>query len=490
VAELELTIPLKSNVCKVGMGVMAILMPVWAIGIPFCLGLTTAMVLRDPTKMTPIVAILFFSILIIIPAVSVILAAVFEDDVLLISKEGMAFPLLMLNRLGFRRARHWSDLQAATIQLAPDSGKEPKGFINLFFKSGGTASIKIDKFTPNDLEQFLLAIEIWGQNCQRAPELIQFHNQYQNDNRGVESLSYTQMWEEELSRRFASTSFVPLEPGHVLKGGSLKIVRQLAFGGLSAIYLAQEDKKGVVVVKEAVIPNNCDEEQRAKALELFEREARFLVRLEHPQIAKVYDHFQEDGRNYLLLDYIRGQDLRQLVKQNGAQPEEKVVDWGVQIADILTYLHEQSPPIIHRDLTPDNLVLDNDGKVILIDFGAANEFVGTATGTLVGKQAYISPEQLRGKASTQSDIYALGGTLHFLLTGSDPEALSASRPKQHVETVSSAVDDLVKQCTEMEERDRMPHANEIKKVLAKLHEENLAKAPAATTTEAEAAAST
>lgn len=489
-AELELTIPLKSNVCKIGMGTMAVLMPIWAIGIPFCLGLCTSMVLKDPTKMTPIVAILVFSLLILIPAVSVVLAAIFEDDVLLISKEGMAFPLRMLNQLGFRRARHWSDLQAATIQLAPDSGKEPKGNINLYFHSGGSASVKIDKFSANDLEQFLLAIEIWGSNCQRAPELIQFHDQYQNSNRGVESLSYTQMWEEELSRRFASTSFVPLEPGHALRGGALKIVRQLAFGGLSAIYLAQESKKGMVVVKEAVIPANSDEEQRAKALELFEREARFLVRLDHPQIAKVYDHFQEDGRNYLILDYIRGQDMRQLVKQNGAQSEEKVIEWGVQISDILTYLHEQSPPIIHRDLTPDNLVLDNEGKVILIDFGAANEFVGTATGTLVGKQAYISPEQLRGKASTQSDIYALGGTLHYLLTGNDPEALSASRPKEHNENISSAVDELVRQCTEMEERDRLPHAKEVKSVLDKLHAENLAKAPTpAAEAEAEATAS-
>ena len=127
---------------------------------------------------------------------------------------------------------------------------------------------------------------------------------------------------------------------------------------------------------------------------------------------------------------------------------------------------------------------------MLIDFGAANEFVGTATGTLVGKQAYISPEQLRGKASTSSDIYALGGTLYFLLTGTDPEALSASRPKSQNESVSSAVDDLVKQCTEMEEHDRFPHARDIKAVLSKLHEENLAKKPAQVDAEAEPAAST
>jgi serine/threonine-protein kinase len=123
------------------------------------------------------------------------------------------------------------------------------------------------------------------------------------------------------------------------------------------------------------------------------------------------------------------------------------------MAEILNYLHTQDPPIIHRDLTPDNVVRREDNDVVLIDFGAANEFVGTATGTLVGKQAYISPEQLRGKATTSSDIYALGGTVHFLLTGKDPEALSASHPKE--------LNAVVSFCTEMETSDRPSSAHEL-----------------------------
>src|SRR5690606_21682536 len=135
----------------------------------------------------------------------------------------------------------------------------------------------------------------------------------------------------------------------------------------------------------AVVPANANDAARSKAEELFEREAKFLISLSHEQIAKVHDHFKEDGRSYLLMDYIRGQDLRQLVKQNGKQDSLTVMKWGEQIAQILSYLHSQEPPVVHRDLTPDNLVLSSDNKVFLIDFGAANEFVGTATGTLVGK---------------------------------------------------------------------------------------------------------
>ncbi len=149
-----------------------------------------------------------------------------------------------------------------------------------------------------------------------------------------------------------------------------------------------------------------------------------LLKISHPNIVKVLDYFIEQDRNYLMLEYVNGQDLRQLVKQNGPQKESTVINWALQMVSILKYLHEQDPPLIHRDFTPDNIVLCDDGSIVVIDFGAANEFIGNATGTFVGKHAFIAPEQFRGKAVVQSDIYALGCTLYFLLTGQEPEALS------------------------------------------------------------------
>ena len=112
------------------------------------------------------------------------------------------------------------------------------------------------------------------------------------------------------------------------------------------------------------------------------------------------------------------------------------------------------PPVLHRDLTPDNLVAREGGQIVLIDFGAANEFIGQATGTFVGKQAYIAPEQFRGKATTASDIYAFGATLYYLLTGLDPEALSQSTPRATNEAISEALDTLIKDCTALEETKR------------------------------------
>lgn len=455
-AELEVAVRYKTLPSKVGFAVMTASMPVWSIIVPFCLGLFLTKVLTSSQALPMIPILVVLLALTALPLLAIAVTAICEDDRVVISKEGLSFPLFMMPLLKFKRERHWSDLSAADLQLnsSESSAKTLKGWITLFFRSGGRASLQISKVEKSELEQMMLALEVWGVNCDRSVALIEYQNNLQNESRGLERFTYTQMWEEELSRRFSATSFVPLEPGKSLLTGRLKVVRQLAFGGLSAIYLAQDRQKELVVIKEAVVPANADLDTRAKADEHFAREARFLMQLSHPQIAKVVDHFTEEGRNYLILEYIRGQDLRQLVKQHGAQNESVVLDWSAQIASILQYLHSQSPPIIHRDLTPDNLVRRDDGTITLIDFGAANEFVGNATGTLVGKQAYIAPEQLRGKASLASDLYALGGTMFFLLTGADPEALMSSHPKETRSDVSDKTDNLVANCTELEQVDR------------------------------------
>jgi predicted Ser/Thr protein kinase len=447
------------------------LMPIWAIAAPFCLGMFLALLLLHSVAFVPAAAVL--CILVGVPLISILLAAYCEDDRIMISREGIGFPLLLMRSLGLKRERIWADLADAQL-LSPEQRPQ----LLLGFKSGGVARLNLANIPKSDLEQFMLALEVWGKNCRRAPELIEYQNRLQNENRGLDQISYTQMWEEELGRRFSATSFMPLEPDHLLQNGRCKIVRQLAFGGLSAIYLAQQNEKDLVVIKEAVVPASADMRSRQKAAELFDREARLLVGLNHPNIARVYDHFAEEGRNYLVLEYIRGQDLRQFVKQNGAQPEELVLNWTWQIASILNHLHKQSPPIIHRDLTPDNLVRTDDEKIVLIDFGAANEFVGTATGTLVGKQAYIAPEQLRGKATLSSDIYALGGTIFFLLTGTDPEALCQSHPLE-LRQVSPDLDALVAECTELEIEDRIPDSETLGRKLKKIIDEVATKTPTA-----------
>jgi len=131
-----------------------------------------------------------------------------------------------------------------------------------------------------------------------------------------------------------------------------------------------------------------------------------------------------------------------------------VIRWAIELSEIVDYLHSLSPPVLHRDLTPDNLIVGVDQHVQLLDFGAANQFLEGVTGTLVGKQAYVPPEQLRGTANQQSDIYSFGATLFFLLTGQQPRALAQSDVIAAGVKISEQLNQLIKDCTEFEDSKR------------------------------------
>lgn len=390
----------------------------------------------------------------------VLVAAIGKENQVVMRKEGLSFPMGMAAELVGRINRTWPDVCA--VSLIETANKEnpdaaPSKSVRLYFQSGGAATLKFEAMSEQDVEGLLSSLEQWGSACALPPELIALKHKLFNK---PGSMTHTAMWEEELRFHFAATNFIPLSIGRELGSGRFKIVMQLAAGGLSAVYLAEHTGK-VVILKEAVVPPSTEEKVREKAKELFKREAQLLLKLDHPKIAKVLDHFVEEGRDYLVLEYVPGKSLRELVKREGPQSEETTLRWAAQIAEILTYMHGQDPPLVHRDLTPDNLVVTPNGEIRLIDFGAANEFVGAATGTLIGKQLYISPEQFRGKAEPASDLYSLGATLHFVLTGKEPEALSASHPKSVLATVSDRADAIVSRCTADAPCDRYASAAEL-----------------------------
>lgn len=455
-ADLQITIPYKTTPQKVAFTTMCALFPVWSIIAPAMLGYVISVAIANPEAVPVAVTVTTCTALFAFSLLCLAMTAVAEDNRIHLSKDGVAFPTYLLPWMKFKRNRSWLELANASVTTSDGNNQ-----LQLQFNSERPMTLNLNAINPADIEQLCLGIELWATNCQRAPELVDYQKQIQNAGREVGQTGYTQMWEEELSRRFSATSFIPLEPGHQLQSGRMKIVRQLAFGGLSAIYLAQDNDKDMVVIKEAVVPGSADATARQEAEQRLVREAEILSRLSHPNIARVLDHFVEDGRHYLKMQHINGQDLRQYVKQNGAVGQQEALDWALKIAEILNYLHTNDPPIIHRDLTPDNIVRTNSGDIVLIDFGAANVFVGAATGTIVGKQAFIPPEQLRGKSVLQSDIYAFGGTLYYLLTGKDPMPLAASHPKQFVDEVDQSLDDFVAKCTAFEPTDRFASMEEL-----------------------------
>jgi tRNA A-37 threonylcarbamoyl transferase component Bud32 len=382
---------------------------------------------------------------------------------IIVNKEGLGLPPSLLG-IGASRWLSWTDIRK--FEIARNIWGRP--YLLLGLKSKGSCRLALSGLSGENLEQLLVSLEIWADKAVWSSKAIEFRDSLQNQNRGLTGWSYTQLWEEELCRHFNPTTFVPLEPGRKLRSGTLEIIRQLAFGGFSAIYVAQDQSGETVVLKEAVIPDSEAEPLKKKAMELFNREADLLAKLHHPQIARVKDHFIEEGRNYLVIEYVAGENLRQLVKRQGQQPQSRVIEWAKQMARILQYLHSQTPPIVHRDFTPDNIILKNDGSLVLIDFGAANQFLGNATGTLLGKPCYMAPEQVKGRAEPSSDLYALGGTLYFLLTANDPEAIAVAHPRSINDKVTVHLDEIVARLTAPNVKDRPGNATAVVSLLDSL----------------------
>lgn len=370
---------------------------------------------------------------------------------------GITLPLLFL-RAG-RLNWSWSQLVGVVFSRSSRDLDMADQLVLRFQPAGRSSTVdvhvRLNEIDQLNLKKMIYAIVTNAPHAVIEPPLDKVALEFPTVT-GIKHLNFqnfTSLWDEEFSTRYSPTLFVPLAPEDELRSGAIKITELVACGGSAAIYSAKNSIGEQIIVKEAVIPKNSPEALKAKAIELFNREALLLSKLDHPHIAKVFDHFVENEHHYEVIEYIDGLDLRRFVKERGPQPEDFVLNWAQQICEILVYLHSQDPPIIHRDLTPDNLVLRVDGQLVLIDFGAANAFVGTATGTMVGKQSYMPPEQLRGKAVPQSDIYSLGATCYFLLTGRDPTPLEVSQVDKNA-NLPLSLNPLLAKCTATDVADR------------------------------------
>jgi serine/threonine protein kinase len=271
-----------------------------------------------------------------------------------------------------------------------------------------------------------------------------------------------------------------LDPGTLLYS-RYEIVRRIGGGGMGAVYLAKDRNLGDQprAVKE-MIQSNIDESQHEKAINDFRRESMLLSSLEHQSIPTIYDYFYDDaaGRFYLVMKYISGGDfLARLRSAPGGRLDEKTVtDWACQVADVLSYLHKQNPPIIYRDLKPANLMIDgNSGRVMLIDFGIARWVQKEEKGvTAVGTMGYAPPELFSGKVEPRSDIYSLGATMFHLLTGSDPQDnpllifdfTKNPRPRQITPSLSNEMEAILMRAVEYKPENRFRSAAELRDTLS------------------------
>jgi serine/threonine protein kinase len=231
--------------------------------------------------------------------------------------------------------------------------------------------------------------------------------------------------------RFGTGDLLPLT---VLAKSRYVILERVAQGGMGAVYKAQDRRlqDRIVAVKEmsesAVAPA-----EKQRVLDCFKREAELLARLEHPNLVRVSDLFQEGDRHYMVMEFVDGQTLERML-EGRSEPfsEERVLLWAEQLCDLLSYLHSQQPKIVYRDMKPANVMVLNGTDVVkLIDFGIARFFKpGKRRDTIeLGTDGYAPPEQY-GKSQTdeRADVYALGAMLHRLLTLRDPAAVPFQFP--------------------------------------------------------------
>ena len=225
----------------------------------------------------------------------------------------------------------------------------------------------------------------------------------------------------------------PLKPGEILRD-RYEIVEIIGQGGMGCIYRAADlrlEGRFTAIKDIQPRPNDTPEEHQQDRLQ-FQREASILARLDHPNLPKVSDFFSDNERDFLVMDYVPGHDLRQTIEQalrrSEFLPEAQVLDWARQITNALQYLHGQDPPVLHRDIKPANIKLTPDGLIKLVDFGLVKLLATDDARTITvvqgrGTALYTPLEQYggdTGHTNMRSDLYALGATLYHLLTGTPP----------------------------------------------------------------------
>lgn len=253
-----------------------------------------------------------------------------------------------------------------------------------------------------------------------------------------------------------------------------EIKRLIKSGGMGAVYEATDLRfKRPCAVKEMLNIASSSEEQEY-FVKRFETEGALLYDLRHSGMPDVKDYFIEAGRYYLVMEYISGKDLETVMTAYGCGgvPEGLLIEWSLQILDVLDYLHSQTPPVVYRDLKPSNVMLcDTDNRIALVDFGIARSVArdGSSTMTGIGTPLYAPKEILLGKPEPRSDLYSLGATMHTLLTGLVPALPCDFRPvREHNPHISGELETIVMKALEQNPCDRFLNAKDMKRELEKL----------------------
>jgi len=253
------------------------------------------------------------------------------------------------------------------------------------------------------------------------------------------------------------------------------IMGLVAVTDLGAVYLVEDKRSHEIYAMKELRPSRASsDEDRDYAVDKFIKEAKLLQNLNFTSVPKIQKYFSFEGNHYIIMEFIEGLDLEGMVKSTGTPglPQEIVIDWGIEICEVLSCLHNYNPPIIYRDMKPANIMIRNiDRSVVLIDFGIAfpmyEELKGFAR-TQIGTMGYMAPEQFHGKVSPSSDIFSLGGTLYFALTAQIQQVFNYIPMKTFVPDISDELDRIIGRTLKIRPEDRFASAADLKKALQNL----------------------
>ena len=250
-----------------------------------------------------------------------------------------------------------------------------------------------------------------------------------------------------------------------LVDGKYRILKKCGQGGMSVVYMAINERANKTWAIKEVRKDGTQNFEVVKQGLIVETD--MLKRLNHPNLPSIVDVIDGDGTFLIVMDYIEGKTLKEVLEEYGPQPQESVVDWTKQLCDVLGYLHSRNPPIIYRDMKPSNVMLKPDGSIVLFDFGTAREYKGTniEDTKCLGTQGYAAPEQYGGHGETdaRTDIFCLGATMYHLVTGHNP-----SKPpyemypiRQWNPNLSAGLEAIITKCTQKNPLDRYQSCAEL-----------------------------
>ncbi|MEE1057351.1 MAG: serine/threonine-protein kinase [Acutalibacteraceae bacterium] len=232
--------------------------------------------------------------------------------------------------------------------------------------------------------------------------------------------------------------------------GKFEILKEIGRGGMSIVYLAMDKHLNKQWAVKEIRKKGSGKNDEIIVNSLL-AEANMMKKLDHPSLPRIVDIIDNGITIYVVMDYIEGESLDKILNEYGSQSEELVIGWAKQLCDALSYLHSQKPPIIYRDMKPANVMLKPEGNIKIIDFGIAREYKeqNLADTTVLGTKGYAPPEQYSGQTDPRSDIFALGMTMHHLLTGVDPRNGEPYAPvRQWNPELSEGIEVIIDKCVQ------------------------------------------